>query len=297
MEHRKLRVITFNYLPSCYHFASEWIHNNNHEHVLLVTTPGPLSRPTPSYMKVVKDAPRVKDILVTTRLAQVAEPLIRALKPDLILSFSFPYRIPPEICAIPTFGAVNVHPSVLPAYRGPNPMRQFYDGASVFGSSTHWIAPDYDTGNVLSTQSANLPAMVTQNVVPQWADMIRHTISDGLARAIDGDPGIPQDNNQAIYAAAYSEEEKWLNFNEPTHIIQRKVFGLDVCGGMARAEINGTKFRVSQAEPVSGCNGKAGTILDKTNHKLVVGTGDGAVRLQTHPLTSRCPTPLEQLQG
>ncbi len=50
--------------------------------------------------------------------ARVALPLIRELRPDLIVSFTFPYRVPPEITAIPRYGAVNLHPTVLPAIAG-----------------------------------------------------------------------------------------------------------------------------------------------------------------------------------
>ena len=75
------------------------------------------------------------------------------MRPDLIICFSFPYRITPEICTLPTYGAINLHPAVLPAYRGPNVLRPFYDGADVLGATMHWMAEDFDTGNIPSQRS------------------------------------------------------------------------------------------------------------------------------------------------
>ncbi len=302
MNPTKLRVITFNYLPIAYRLATEWIHENGHQHILAITTPGPTSRPTPAYREVVESAPRNVDMLVTTRLRQVATPFIRALKPDIILSFTFPYRITPEICAIPTFGAVNIHPSILPAYRGPNPMRQFYEGASKFGSTAHWIAPDYDTGNILSQASAELPKFVTSTTTRQWAALIRQSIADGMAKAIAGDKGIPQDDSQATYAAAFTNEEQWLNFDEQSDIILRKTVALNLTGGLAKARINGEFFKINCAKVVRGdYNAATGSVIKRDQSGFIMKTVDGALRLQTQPFCSKMKLPyplaLEHFMG
>lgn len=295
MSNQKLRIITFNYLPSCYEMVTDWIHENGHEHVLAITTPGPKSRPTPSYTDVLTQIPRHVDTLITTRLRKVATPLIRALKPDVILSYSFPYRITPEICSIPTYGAVNIHPSILPAYRGPNPMRQFYEGASHFGSTAHWIAPEYDAGDILSQVSAELPKLVTNATTIEWGQMIRQSISEGMAKAVAGDPGIPQDDSQVIYAAKYTAAEKWINFEEPTHVVLRKVVGLNLTGGLARAEIEGEAYHIECAELVPDYNNApAGVVIKRDPWGVIIGTGDGAVRMQTQPFSPnrKLPYPL-----
>src|SRR5262249_58281079 len=47
---------------------------------------------------------------------------LRALRPDVLLSFAFPYRLPPEILDVPRLGGFNVHGGKLPEYRGPQPV-------------------------------------------------------------------------------------------------------------------------------------------------------------------------------
>ena len=152
-----LRIVTFNVLPFAFDIVTRWAAQAGHRLVLTVTTPGPTSRRGKSYQQIVTNAPPELDVLVTTRLRKVALPLIRALEPDLIVSFTFPYRIPPEIRAIPRLGAVNLHPTPLPAYRGPNPMRLFYEGWPTMGATLQGMDDDFDTGLMLSQQTAPLP--------------------------------------------------------------------------------------------------------------------------------------------
>lgn len=288
MKRKPLRVVTFNFLPVAYNLLTSWIREAGHKHVLAVTTPGPKSRPTPSYKGIIEAAPRNVDILVTTRLGRVATPLIRELKPDLIACFSFPYRITPELCAIPTYGAVNLHPAVLPAYRGPNVMRQFYEGAPVFGATAHWIAPDYDTGKILSQKSAAMPDEVTtEAILPVWARLMSEAISEGMERAIAGDPGTTQDDSQATYAAPFTEEEHWLNWNEPQRVIQRKVTGLNLMGpGQAKADVNGDLFKVMALNVLSDQHSSAarGTCIERSEESLVIQVADGAIRLEVESL-------------
>lgn len=48
MNTQPLKVVTFNFLPIAYDLVTQWIHDNGHQHLLAVTTPGPKSRPTPA---------------------------------------------------------------------------------------------------------------------------------------------------------------------------------------------------------------------------------------------------------
>lgn len=118
-DSKKLRVVTFNYLPSAYKFVTDWIHQNGHEHILAVASPGIKSRPTPAYKEVLPLIADDVNILVTSKTKSVLTPVLQQLKPDIILCFTFAHRISAEICQIPTYGVVNIHPSVLPLYRGP----------------------------------------------------------------------------------------------------------------------------------------------------------------------------------
>ncbi len=94
--------------------------------------------------------------LRTARHAAVHQ-LIQTLAPDLVCVACFPWRIPIELLAIPTYGFVNLHPSLLPAYRGPAPLFwQLRDGLQRSGVTLHRMDHTFDTGKILAQQSLPL---------------------------------------------------------------------------------------------------------------------------------------------
>ena len=149
MGKQSLRIILFTMVAEVPTVMRDWAKTNGHEIVLTVTTPGSRRRRNKTYLELVEAAPRQQDILVTTRMRGVARPLVEALKPDLILSWGFPFLIPAEVYSIATIGAVNLHPAPLPLYRGPNAPRHHYDGWPEIGSTLHWLSEDFDTGHIL----------------------------------------------------------------------------------------------------------------------------------------------------
>ncbi len=279
---KKLRVVTFNYLPSAYKFVTDWIHENGREHVLAVTSPGLKTRATPAYKDVLPLIPSHVNTIVTSRMNSVLAPILPQFKPDIILCFTFAHRVGPEICQIPTYGAVNIHPSVLPLYRGPNPLRQFYEGADIFGATAHRMAEGYDTGEILSQEYEPMPEIATQATAVRWGQLIKKCIATGMERAISGQPGIVQDDSRTTYAAPYNEEEKWIDLTEPTAVIMRKTLGLNLAGGLAKTIIQGRVFKIHSAHYVANVRRMpAGSIIKQGVGIHEVATADGAVKLIT----------------
>lgn len=284
---KPLRVVTFNVLPPAFQVVAHWAEAHGHKLLLVVTTPGPSTRRTPTYRDVVALAPPGVDVLVTTRLRRVATPLIRALQPDLVVSATFPYRIPPEIVAIPRFGAVNLHPAALPAYRGPNVARAIYEGRPTLGATLHRTAEEYDTGAILSQYTAPLPDELTEeNVWATWMPLIERAFVDGVERAVAGDPGVPQDDEQASYAAAFSEAEHWLDWDQPARTLQCQAVALNLFGTRAaRCWIDGVPWVVERIEPLAdGHTAAPGTVLARGDGELQIAVADGAVRVTAAPL-------------
>jgi len=279
---KRLRVVTLNYLPSAYKMATEWIHENGHEHVLAVTSPGIKTRATPAYKDVLPLIPSHVDSLVTTKMKSVLTPMLHQIKPDIILCFTFAHRLDAELCQIPTYGSVNIHPSVLPLYRGPNPMRQFYDGANVFGATAHRIADGYDTGEVLSQEYEKMPNIITQNTTFRWGQLIKKAISNGMEKAILGQSGFIQNDSQATYAEPFTEDEKWIHLDEPSNVILRKTIALNLAGGLAKTCINGQVYKIHSAHYLPNLsNNTIGSVIKQSKGVFVIATADGAVQLVT----------------
>lgn len=81
---------------------------------------------------------------------------------ELILVYAMSQLLPDEIIVIPKEGVINLHPSLLPKYRGPNPyFWTFYDDNSITGSTVHFINKGEDTGDILLQKQINIKRGIT----------------------------------------------------------------------------------------------------------------------------------------
>jgi methionyl-tRNA formyltransferase len=280
-EVRGLRVVAFSVIPPAYQAIREWAAHYDHKLVLLITTPGPTTRRSTTYRDIVSMSPPEQDILITTRLKRTAR-FIKELSPDLILSFTFPYRIPPEVTSIPRFGAVNLHPAPLPLYRGPNPMRMIYDGHPTLGATLHRTEEDFDTGVIFSRHERPMPRDVTfENVFAVWRETMTRALDEGVRRAVAGEPGIPQDHSQASHAAQFTEQEHWLDWNLPVRLLQCRATALTFFDS-ARATIDGKPYTVQRVTPLPNVPAPAapGTVLARADGAFILCAADGVVQVQ-----------------
>ena len=114
---------------------------------------------------------------------------LEELKPDLIvLGGGWPELLPPEVIDLAPLGAVNTHPSLLPAYRGTDVHRwQIRDGVRVSGISVHYLDRDFDTGPVLGQVEVEIrPGDTPQDLsrrTSQAAGPLVLSVLDRIARA------------------------------------------------------------------------------------------------------------------
>jgi methionyl-tRNA formyltransferase len=277
-----MRIVTMNTFLPGFHLVADWAARHEHRIVLVVTTPaGTGLRYDADRNPLVLDVPADLDVLVTGRLRTVAAPVIAALEPDLVISAAFPRLIPPEILDIPRYGALNLHPSPLPAGRGPNPIRLVYDGATTVGATLHRTAREFDTGAILSRRERPLPDDLTGATLREsWTEMLSEVLEEGAARAVAGDPGTPQDSTGATYAAAFTDAEYVVDLAEPAATVQRKTAALNVLTDQARVRLAGRELVVHAAhvEPVE-VRTTPGTVLEEHPDGLTVQAADHAVRL------------------
>lgn len=161
-------------------------------------------------------------------------------------------------------------------------MRQFYEGAKVFGATAHRMAGGYDTGEILSQEYEELPEIVTHSTSIQWGKLIKKAIASGMEKAISGQAGMVQDDSQATYAAPFTEDEKWVNLTETSPVILRKTLALNLTGGLAKAIINGQVHKIHSAHLISSAGRRAaGSVIKQKKGVYDIATADGSVRLVT----------------
>lgn len=83
---------------------------------------------------------------------------LRTLQPDVILVSCYARKLPLSLLSIAKIGSFNIHPSLLPSYRGPSPLFwQFRDGIDEFGVTIHRMDEGFDTGNIVSQKKIKIP--------------------------------------------------------------------------------------------------------------------------------------------
>lgn len=281
-----LRIVSFNVLPMAYAMVAAWARQRGHRIVLLVTSPQS-ERYGAGHRELIAALPAEQEVLLTTRMRRTVAPVIAALSPDLIVAATFPHRIPPEVTAIPRYGAVNLHPAPLPRGRGPNPPRLIYEGDLTVAGTLHRIAPEFDVGPILSQHTRRLPDEVTSEAIfAAWGELLVAALDEGVARAVAGEPGIVQDETLATYAAPFSGDECWLCWDEPALTIQRRAAALNLMGPQARAVIYDDPVIVTSVRTRPGLTLAAspGTVLSSNGDTFVLRVADGTVEVRTRPL-------------
>lgn len=83
---------------------------------------------------------------------------ISKLQPDIILVSCYARKLPREIISLAKTGCFNIHPSLLPKYRGPTPLFwQYRQGEEQFGVTLHRVTEQFDAGNIIAQQSISMP--------------------------------------------------------------------------------------------------------------------------------------------
>lgn len=208
---------------------------------------------------------------------------VEALRPDLLVSWFWTTRLPMDLVGAARLGGINVHPSLLPRHRGPDPTYwAIASGDAETGVTVHRIAAEYDTGDVL--EQSRLP------IDPSWnawqlaraldgpgLRLLRRTV-DRLARGEEL-PALPQDPALATAAPTPDDEQCAIRWSWPTERVLRHIRALAPAPG-AWTEIEGQLLIVTRATEASSVPAalEPGEAVAQGG-LAVVRTGDTAVAL------------------
>jgi methionyl-tRNA formyltransferase len=206
---------------------------------------------------------------------------VRQMNPDAIALAAFGQIIPAELLEIPRLGPINVHGSLLPAYRGAAPIQwSILNGDDHTGVATMWMEPTLDTGEVLLSSAMPIEdtdntLTLTHKLAAVGADLLVTTL-DNLA---DGTAvRRPQDNTLATYAPPIQPNDGVIKWNETARQIDCRVRAMYPKPG-ATASIKDRKVKVWMTLPAPGIADEqaVGTILALTKdmHTVLVAAGNG----------------------
>jgi methionyl-tRNA formyltransferase len=172
-----------------------------------------------------KSAPQGLNLVMARDKADLAG-LLRALEPDVVLCFGFPWKIPQEALDVPRFGIVNQHPAPLPRYRGPHPMSwALRDGADEFFITWHRMDAELDTGPILAQTTVPILDEYTSvwDIGPKMIEATVGLLPEVFEKLAAGDPGEPQATEGATWAGPFEEDYATIDWSQPRREIHKQV--------------------------------------------------------------------------
>jgi methionyl-tRNA formyltransferase len=200
-----------------------------------------------------------------------------ALKLDLAIVVAYGLILPKPILDAPRLGALNLHGSLLPRWRGAAPIqRAIMAGDRSTGVQVMRVEEGLDTGPILA--SAETPIEfddTTQTLHDRLAVLGAELMRDTLAKLERGEAQeTPQASDGVTYAHKITPAETRIDWTRPAREIDFKIRGLSPAPG-AWFELDGVRVKALLSRLGQGA-GAPGEVLDD---KLLIACGEGAVRL------------------
>ena len=141
---------------------------------------------------------------------------IKKFQPDIILVSCYARKIPNKIIELAKTGCFNVHPSLLPRYRGPTPLFwQFKKGEEKFGVTLHRVTEEFDQGNILAQQTIKMPDGISKAEASiLLAKLASKIILKTLPLLQNGNfKEVMQDETIASYQSYFQKEDYAVSIN------------------------------------------------------------------------------------
>ncbi len=232
--------------------------------------------------------PPVKEYALTQNLP-VYQPLkmkdgtalaiVQELQPELTVVAAYGRILPEEILQAAPYGAINVHSSILPQYRGAAPINwAILNGETVTGDTIMYMAKELDAGDIIRcAETAIDPDEDAQELTARLAELGAKTLVDVVADMSRGTvERTPQDHSRSTYAPMLDKTLSPMDFKRSAQALHNQVRGLIPwpCATMALQGKTVKVFRTQVGEETAAA---PGTVVAADKRGIAVACGDGRV--------------------
>ncbi len=208
---------------------------------------------------------------------------LRALQPDVVAVVAYGRILPQKVLDIAPKGFINIHASLLPAYRGSAPYQwAVLDGCEETGVTAMYLCREMDAGDMIAcAKTAIDPDETAGELLDRLAVLGADLLSDTLHKVEQGcAAATAQDESKVSYAPMLEKCMCPIDFHKTAQQVHNQVRGLNPWP-VATAKIGSTCFKVYKTAVVDNPNNApAGTILGLTKTGLQIACGEGAVEIR-----------------
>lgn len=207
---------------------------------------------------------------------------LEASAPDLIVVAAFGLILGPRTLNLPRLGCVNLHASILPAYRGANPIAAaIAAGEHETGVTLMRMDRGLDTGPILAIAAMPIPAdATTGSLTPQLAQLGADLLENHLGAIADGSLQEWPQPAGATETRQMTKDDGWIDWSQPAERIEAHIRAMQPWPRAWTTLPDGTRIQIHAAAIEGGSAGTPGAVtLD--DQGVSVATGSGTLRLRS----------------
>lgn len=212
---------------------------------------------------------------------RIGRETIESLRPDVMVTAAFGQILSRRILAVPPFGCVNVHGSLLPKYRGAAPIQwAIIRGEKRTGVTTMLTAAGVDTGDILLQRELAIgPEETAAELFPRMAQLGAQMIVETLA-GLEGGRIAPraQDEADASHLPMLGKADGCIDWRATAGQVHDRVRGTNPWPGAYTTLPDGSVLKIWRTRVLADAAGQPGEVLDSTQH-LVIACASGAVEI------------------
>lgn len=206
--------------------------------------------------------------------AAAAMDILREINPELIVVVAYGQILPKEVLDLPKYHCVNIHASLLPAYRGAAPIQWcVLNGEKVTGVTSMLMAEGLDTGDMLIKAETEIGENETASSLHDRLSVMGAEVLLETVKAVEEETLTPQlqDDSLSTYASRITKEMSALDFNKPANELHNIIRGIT---GFTTLEGKRLKVYGSHVTDISCARSlENGEVAD--TEKFIVKCGDG----------------------
>ncbi len=255
-----------------------------------ILLPSPVKEMALQYGLHVEEPAGFKDAAVVAHML--------SFEPDIIVVASYGHILPKRVLGMPKQGCLNIHPSLLPCYRGPSPVAgAILNGDSRTGVTVMTVIAKVDSGHILAQLKVDIDQEdTTQSLTPKLFQMGAELLIYTIPRWVDGElKPQPQDEDKATYTRTYTKDDGRIDWTTSAIEISRKLRAFTPWPGCYTNWQDRT-LKIIEAAPMpeTEANYKPGHVIDIDDNDMKAGvvTNSGVLGLRKVQLEGKRPLPI-----
>ena len=200
------------------------------------------------------------------------------INPDIVIVVAYGLMLTNEFMSVPRFGCINVHPSLLPRWRGAAPIQRAIEaGDKLSGITIMKMIEKLDAGDIIYQEPVKIDDYDSSSSLHnKFIDIGTDTLLLTLESILENNFMLhPQDDSLATYAKKIKKEEAVINWENNAETIHKKIMAFN-SWPIAETTLSGERVRIHDSEfEKLNINGIPGSIKSLKNNLIEVFTKDG----------------------